>query len=153
MSEADWKCEPSDLAIQAVSQAKEVGTKMAKSVEEAVTRGADQRREFMLSSAQRFGDANDFFAGGNIDDMHALLSFSSTSLGGLQDLQHCLSRLVEGVIRTNLRLVQEMFLVESPRAFAELHERFLREYFGAFQHGAAALIRAARQPEGQAAVM
>jgi hypothetical protein len=34
-------------------------------------------------------------------------------------------------------------LVEDPRGYAELQQRFFREYFEAFQNGAAALGKAA----------
>ena len=65
--------------------------------------------------------------------------------GGLADLQASMSGLLEGVIRTNLRLAQEIFMAQTPRAFAELQQRFLLEYFNAFQQGAAALMRVTTQ--------
>jgi hypothetical protein len=76
--------------------------------------------------------------------MHVLMmmTFAGMAQGGAQDLQGFLNGLVEGVIRTNLRLAQEIFLVESPRAFVELQQRFVYDYLEAFQQGVSALIRA-----------
>ena len=65
--------------------------------------------------------------------------------GGLLDLQACMTGLLQGVIHTNLRLAQEIFLAQSPRAFAELQQRFLHEYFDAFEQGAAALMHVTTQ--------
>ena len=154
MSEADpnavaWAKEASPLAIQAVSQAEDVARTIS-SAAEAIARAADRQPDGSSKTPRQFEDASRHPADGNTDQVHALLSLASTSLGGLEDLQQCLSGLVESVIRTNLRLAQEMFLVESPRALAELQLRFLHEYFDAMQQGAAVLIRATRRPEEQA---
>jgi hypothetical protein len=143
----DWKHEASQQAISAASQAADVATSTAQSAEAAMTRGADQQREFVRESARSFGEARRDLGQGSAEKMHTLLSFASMTQGGLLDLQDCLTGLLEGVVRTNLRLAQEIFLVESPRAFAELQQRFLREYFDAFQEGAAALIHATSHPE------
>jgi hypothetical protein len=156
MSEAEvarnitsWKNEASHQAIRAVEQAEELTGETEELTAEAVqaagdamTRTAEEQREAMTDAAEQFGEASRTFAHGNAENMHRLLTFAGTAHGGLHDLQECLTGLVEGVVRTNLRLAQEMFLVESPRAFAELQQRFLREYFDAFEKGAAALIRA-----------
>jgi hypothetical protein len=124
-----------------VSQIESVATETMQSTSEAMTRSADKQRE-VLRAAEQFGDTNRGFAQHNAEKMHTLMAFGGIAQGGAQDLQSCLNGLVEGVIRTNLRLAQEIFLVESPRAFVELQQRFLRDYFDVFQQGAAALIRA-----------
>jgi hypothetical protein len=140
-----WKSEASEQAMLAVSRAEEAADSI-RSATEWMTQGAEGQREFVRNAAEQFGDASRSFADGNAEKMHTLLTFASSVEGGFQDLQECLAGLVEGVVRTNLRLAQEMFLVESPRAFAELQQRFMREYFDAFEQGAAALIRATSHP-------
>ena len=55
----------------------------------------------------------------------------------------------EPVIRTNLRIAQEIFLVESPRAMVELQQRFTRDYFEAYHRGISALIRVANEASEQ----
>jgi hypothetical protein len=76
------------------------------------------------------------------EKMRTLVTFAGMAQGGAQDLQGCLNGLVAGEMRTNLRLAQEIFLVESPRAFAELQQRFMHDYFAAVHQGISALIRA-----------
>jgi hypothetical protein len=154
MSEAEvgrnitsWKNEASHQAIRAVTEAEDVTAKTVQSAGDAITRTAEEQRQAMTDAAEQFGEANRTFAHGNAENIHRLLTFASTAHGGLHDLQECLTGLVEGVVRTNLRLAQEMFLVESPRAFAELQQRFLREYFDSFEQRAAALIRATSRVE------
>jgi hypothetical protein len=145
MSENDLKNTPSNLAIQAVSQAEGIGANIAQSVDQAMTHSTDQQREFTSTSAHKFDAASREFAQDNVEQVSTLVTLAGTAQSGLQDLQECLAGLAAGVIHTNLRLAQEIFLLESPRAFFELQERFLRDYFEAFQLGATALIHATRQ--------
>jgi hypothetical protein len=144
---AGWKHEASPQAILAVAQAESAAAKVLQFTGEAMTEGVDHRSEISNRAFERFEDAGRKLANGNVEKMHTLLSFTSTAQGNLLDLRESLAGLVEGVVRTNLRLAQEIFLIESPRAFAELQERFLREYIDAFQQGAAALLRATSLPE------
>jgi hypothetical protein len=144
---AGWKQDASPQAMLAVAQAEGAAVKVLQFTGEAMTEGVDHRSEISNLAFERFEDAGRKFANGNVEKMHTLLSFTSTAQGNLLDLRESLAGLVEGVVRTNLRLAQEIFLIESPRAFAELQERFLREYIDAFQQGAAALLRATSLPE------
>ena len=82
-------------------------------------------------------------------NMHAFLAFSSNAQGGMRELQDCLTGLVQGVIRCNLRIAQEIFLVESPRALLDLQQRFLHDYFDAYERGISALIRVANEASEQ----
>jgi Phasin protein len=125
-----------------VSQIESVATETMQSTSETMTRNAEKQREVLERAAEQFGDTSRGFVQHNAEKMHTLMAFGGMAQGGAQDLQSCLNGLVEGVIRTNLRLAQEIFLVESPRAFVELQQRFLRDYFDVFQQDAAALIRA-----------
>ncbi len=126
-----WKDETS----QAVSQT-------VQSTNEAMTHGAEARREFMCEAANQFGQAGRMFAHNSAEKMHTLMTFAGMAQASAQDLQGCFNGLVEGVIRTNLRLAQEIFLVESPRAFVDLQQRFMHDYFVAFEQGISTLIRA-----------
>jgi hypothetical protein len=125
-----------------VSQIESVATDTMRSTSEAMRRNAEGQRELMDEAADQFGDASRGFVQHGAEKMHTLMTFAGMAQGGAQDLQGCLNGLVEGVIRTNLRLAQEIFLVQSPRAFVELQQRFLRDYFDVFQQGASAIIRA-----------
>jgi hypothetical protein len=126
-----WKSDPSELAMPTVS-----------CVEEAVVVGpvpvSEERRHLRASAVEQFDAADRGFAD---TDSHMTLTFMAPE--SLKDLQSFMAGLVEGVVRTNLRLARDMFQVQSPVAFAELYQRFMVEYFAAFQLGATALARAA----------
>lgn len=145
------KNEASEQAMLAVSRVEEAAVDSMQSATDAMTRGAEEQREFAHDAAEKFGEAGRTLAQSSAEKMHTLLTFAGSA--GLQDMQACMTSLVEGVVRTNLRLAQEMFLVESPRAFLELQQRFMREYFDAFQQGAAALIRATTSSGKEAAAL
>jgi hypothetical protein len=106
-----------------------------------MAQGLEKRREFVRDAAGQFGEASRGFVEDSAAKPDSLLRFAGCAHGGPENLQGFLAGLVEGVVRTNLRLAQELLLVESPGAFIELQQRFMREYFDAFQHGADALIR------------
>jgi hypothetical protein len=112
-------------------------------VEEAGVR-ADEQQASMSNAAARFEDAYRILAHDTPDETHMTLTFMAGPHGELRDLQAYMSGLVEGVVRTNLRQARELFLADSPRAFIELQQRFMQEYFQAFQQGTEALIRAAK---------
>lgn len=46
---------------------------------------------------------------------------------GLQNMQKSVVDHVEGVVRTNLTIMAEMFRVNSPQSYIELQQRFVRE--------------------------
>jgi hypothetical protein len=53
--------------------------------------------------------------------------------------------LVEGVVRTNLRVAQELFHLANPAPFVELQQRFAREYTDTLLRNSATLVRAVRR--------
>jgi hypothetical protein len=90
-----------------------------------------ERHGFKSKAAEQFGRY----------EPHMLLAAPPVH-GESPDLQTYLTGLVEGVVRTNLRLAEELFLVDSPQAFAHLQQRFVCEYLTTFQRGIAALMHA-----------
>ena len=65
--------------------------------------------------------------------------------GGLRDFQQGMAGLVEGVVRTNLRIAQEMFRPARPAPLVGLQQRFAREYTDTLLQNSAALVRAVRR--------
>jgi len=114
-------------------------------VQPGMARDAQDRREH---AAHQFGEAIRRFASGTHEPN--LLAFACTPSEGVHDLQARLSGLVDGVVQTNLRMAQELFLAKSPRDYAELQQRFLIEYLDAFQQGVAALLRVTSSPTQKA---
>jgi hypothetical protein len=119
---------------QAANAIRSAGETMSKTAEE-------RRKIFNEGFEQAIGMRREL----GVEYMHALMTFASNAHGGIQELQSCLTSLMDGVIRTNLRIAQEIFLVESPRAMVELQQRFLRDYFSAYERGISALIRVANE--------
>jgi hypothetical protein len=113
-------------------------------------RGVEEQHEFMTKAATHFEDAGREFMHSAAEKTQNMLTVMTPS--GLHDAEGFMGDLVQGVIRTNLRLAQEMFQVRSPQAFIELQMRFMQEYFEAFQQGAAAMMRVAGLPAKPSAV-
>ncbi|MBV9653439.1 MAG: phasin family protein [Acetobacteraceae bacterium] len=109
---------------------------------------ADTQREILQQAAERFQDASEKVAEavrGNTENLRAFMTLPSSAQGGLQDLQQSVTGLVEGVVRTNLRAVQQLYALANPLAFVELQQRVAREHLEAWIEGAATLVRATRR--------
>ncbi len=78
-------------------------------------------------------------------DLRALFAVPGFSQAGMQEARESVSGLVEGVMRTNLRAVQEIFRMASPLNTIELQRRLSAEYLETMLHSTAALLRAARR--------
>jgi hypothetical protein len=69
----------------------------------------------------------------------------------LGDLHQVLAGLVNGVIGTNIRTMQEVLRVTSHNEFVELQQRFFREYMTVLLCGSAQLLGTIRRTAGQTA--
>ncbi len=64
---------------------------------------------------------------------------------GPRDPQQGVTGLFEGVVQTNLRVVQELFRLSDPAPIIELQQRFARDYTDALLRNSATLVRAVRR--------
>jgi hypothetical protein len=135
-----------DQAARAVSRAETTADVSVRSAGDAVAKTAEERRKIFNEG---FEQATELRRELGAEDMHALMTFASDTHAGMQELQSCLTGLMDGVMRTNLHIAHEIFLVESPRAMLELQQRFLHEYFNAYERGISALIRVANEASEQ----
>jgi hypothetical protein len=106
---------------------------------------AESRSRMAQDAAQKFGEAGRMMAGaakGATGDESRLMAMPDAAEGGLQDLRQNMAGLVEGVVRTNLRMAQELLRRDDPASVAGLQRRFLREYTDALLQGGAALAQA-----------
>ena len=62
-----------------------------------------------------------------------------------EGVEHKMAALIEGVVQTNLRAAQEMLDVTTPGGFAELQQRFIRDYMAALINGTFTLVEAIQQ--------
>ena len=109
---------------------------------------AESQLRMAQDAAQKFEDAARKMAGatkGATEDESRLMALPNAAEGGLRDLRQNMAGLVEGVVRTNLRMAQELFSRNDPASVAELQRRFLREYTDALLRGGAALAQAVQR--------
>ena len=77
--------------------------------------------------------------------MRSLMGAPGFNPSGFQDAQQALSKLVQGVMQTNMRFADELLRRTGPSTVVDLQRQFLREYFDALAQGGTMLLRAARQ--------
>jgi len=77
--------------------------------------------------------------------LRSLMAMPGLSGDGMRDTQQALSRLMDGVVATNLRLTRELMHRTGPSAFVELQRRFMRDWFDALTEGGTVLLRATQQ--------
>ena len=109
---------------------------------------AESQPRMARDAARKFEEAGRKIAGaakGSTGDESRLMAMPNAAEGGLRDMQQTMGGLVEGVVRTNLRMAQELFRQNDPASVAELQQRFLREYTDALLRGGAALAQAVRR--------
>src|SRR5215212_10130892 len=109
---------------------------------------ADAQRQIAQDAAQRFEEVSRKVAEaaqGTTENVRQLMALPNAAEGGLRDFREGVTGLVEGMVRTNLRVTQELFRLASPAPFVELQQRFAREYTDALLQNSATLVRAVRR--------
>ena len=109
---------------------------------------ADAQRQIAQDAAQRFEEVSRKVAEaarGTTENVRRLMALPNAAEGGLRDLQQGVTGLVEGVVRTNLRVAQELFHLANPAPFVELQQRFARDYTDTLLRNSATLVRAVRR--------
>ena len=114
---------------------------------------ADAQRQIAQDAAQRFEEVSRKVADaarGTAENVRQLMVVPNAAEGGLRDLQQGVTNLVEGVVQTNLRAVQELFRLANPAPVVELQQRFAREYTDTLLQNSATLVRAVRRTADEA---
>ena len=119
---------------------------------EAMQRGshaaAEGQRSLAHSAAEQWEDFGNRMAltmQESARDLRALFALPGVSRDGMQDMRAGISGLVEGVMRTNMRMVQELFRIASPATTLELQRRFGAQYLETMLESSAVLMRGARR--------
>ncbi|MDI3308709.1 MAG: CBS domain-containing protein [Acetobacteraceae bacterium] len=79
------------------------------------------------------------------EGIRSLMAMPGFSGDGMREAQQAVSRLMDGVIATNLRLTRELMHHAGPSAFIGLQRRFVRDWFDALAEGGTVLLHATRQ--------
>ena len=140
----------SETGTEAMQRGGEAMDEMARSGTQTLAEGSRQIAEGaahdMEESVERTAEAIRCMA----HDISRLMMMPRTAGGGLQDMQDAMSQLMNGVMRTNLRITQEMFRRTNPGAVVELQGSFMREYLEAIVEGGATMLRATRRTADEA---
>ena len=123
-----------------------ISRRHAQEVSEGGRRFAEEAAHGMEETAERTAETLRRMA----QDISRLMMMPRNAGGGLQDMQEAMSQLMNGVMRTNLRMTQEMFRRSNPGNVVELQGTFLREYLEALVEGGATMLRATRRTADEA---
>ncbi|MDQ2741067.1 MAG: phasin family protein [Chloroflexota bacterium] len=145
-----------EATAEAARRGREAGAEAMQRVGDATGEGlrrgvqavAESQHQILQNAAEQFEQVNHKVAQafeGTTENVRTLMGLPNAANGGLQDLQQSMTGLIEGVVRTNLQMTQELFRLANPSAFIELQQRFVRDYLDALIEGSATLIRATRR--------
>ena len=109
---------------------------------------ASQQSRFVQGAAQEMEKTGRSLAG-MVEEaaagMRSLMGTPGVNAGNIQEAQQAVSKLVRGVMETNMRFADELLRRTGPSTVVDLQRQFLREYFDALAQGGTLLLRAARQ--------
>ena len=141
-----------DVARRANEAGADAVRRGAEAANETVRRGAEAvaeaQRQIAQDAAQRAEEVSRKVveaAQGTTENVRQFMALPNAAEGGLRDLQQGVTGLIEGVVRTNLRVAQEMFRLANPAPFVELQQRFARGYTDTLLRNTATLVRAVRR--------
>jgi hypothetical protein len=120
----------------------------SESIRQGTQELAESQQQIVQNAAEQFEQLSRKVAEaiqGTSEDVHSLMALPDAARGGLQDLQHGVTGLIEGVVRTNLRATQELIRLANPGAYVELQHRFVRQYLDALIENSVTLVRAVRR--------
>ncbi len=119
---------------------------------EAMQRGsraaAEEQQGLAQSAAAQWDDLGSRIAQAvqeSSRDLRALFALPSVSRDGMQDVREGIGGLVEGVMRTNMRMAQELFRMATPAGTFDMQRRFGAEYLETLLQSSAMLMRGARR--------
>jgi CBS domain-containing protein len=141
-----------EAAAGAMRQAGEAagrgGEVMGEAARQGMQAAAQQQSRFVQGAAQEMEKTGRSLAG-MVEEaaagMRSLMGAQGFNAGGFQDAQQAVSKLVEGVMATNMRFADELLRRTGPSTVVDLQRQFLREYFDALAQGGTLLLRVARQ--------
>jgi CBS domain-containing protein len=107
--------EQRNLAHRAAEQMEELGVQMATAIQESAR------------------------------DMRALLAFPTLSDFGMKDVRDDWADFMDGMMRTNMRLIDEMFRVDIPIRTIEIQRRLGNDYLDSLLRGSTVMLRIARR--------
>jgi hypothetical protein len=146
-----------DVARRGTEAGTDAARRASEAAGETARRGApavaEAQRQIAQDAARRFEEVSRKVAEaakGTTENVRQLMALPNAAEGGLRDIQHGVTGLVEGVVQTNLRAAQELFRLANPAPIVELQQRFAREYTDTLMQNSATLVRAMRRTADEA---
>jgi len=132
------------IAGQAAEHGMEAAGEAAQRGMQAARKGT---RDFIEITAGHVGEMSQRVAKAaeqTTEDLRTLMTIPGFG-GGMQDMQHAMTGILNRVMQVNMRASQEVFRVANPGAIIELQQRFVHQYLNGLIEGSAEILRASRQ--------
>lgn len=160
---ADTAKQTGQRSGEAVRQGGEAAAGMVRQASDAAGRGGEAFGEAARQGMQAAAQGQSRFVQGAAQEMEktgrglagmveeaaagmrSLMGAPGFNPNGFQDAQQAVSKLVQGVMETNMRFAGELLRRTGPSAVVDLQRQFLREYFDALAQGGTLLLRVARE--------
>ncbi|WP_448189214.1 CBS domain-containing protein [Azospirillum sp. sgz301742] len=117
---------------------------------EDVGQSAQTLAEASADQFTRMGEMMADAARDAAESAHMMVTFSNFTNEGLRGMQEATSNLLQRVVQTNVRAMQEMVQHNSFGELASRQQRFIREYLQTMVQGSAELVRAAQELANEA---
>ncbi|HEX3346946.1 MAG TPA: CBS domain-containing protein, partial [Acetobacteraceae bacterium] len=132
-------------ANTAADNVEEAGAAASRTMRRSAGAFASGQRDLAEETARRveeighrIGDA----VQSGTEDLSLWLNFHADASDSMQDLQHGVETLLNGVIRTNMQATQRLIHLVDPGAVVDMQRQFVRDYLAALMQGAAGIARA-----------
>jgi CBS domain-containing protein len=132
------------IAGQAAERGIEAAGEAAQRGMRATSEGA---RELIESTAGQVGEMSRRMAEAaeqTTEDLRTLMTIPGFG-GGMQQMQHAMTDVLNRIVQANLRASQEVFRVANPGTLVELQQRFARQYINGLIEGSAEILRVSRE--------
>ncbi|WP_448205840.1 CBS domain-containing protein [Azospirillum sp. sgz302134] len=137
-------------SAQAAQRSMEAGGQTARRSLESVGQGAQHLAEAGADQFERLGDMMADTLRDAAESARLMVSFSTFTNEGLRGMQQAASSLLERIVQTNIRAMQELVQQANMGGMASWQQRFIREYLQAMTQGSAEMVRAAQQLANEA---
>jgi len=117
---------------------------------EDVGQGAQHLAEASADQFARMGEVMADVARDAAENARMMVTFSNFANEGVRGMQEAASNMLQRVVQTNVRAMQELVQQASFGEAASMQQRFIREYLQTMVQGSAELVRAAQELANEA---
>ena len=130
---------------RATQRSMEVAGQTARSGLEGLGEGAQNLAEAGADQFERMGEMMADMARDAAESARMMVTFSTFTNEGVRGMQEATSSLLQRVVQTNVRAMQDLVQQANFGGVTSFQQRFIREYLQTMVQGSAELVRAAQQ--------